>query len=209
MSKKDKRIDAYITKAQPFAQPILKHLRKLVHQGCPEVEETVKWGMPCFEYKGPMCSMASFKQHAVFGFWKFKLLNDPKNYLGQIKADGGSSMGNLGRITSIKDLPPDKAMIGFIKQAVKLNEEGVKMDKKVKNPATAKNTTAPKDFLDALKKNKKAFAIWTDWTPGKKKEYVQWITESKSEDTRASRIKTSVDWISENKIRNWKYVSKK
>jgi uncharacterized protein YdeI (YjbR/CyaY-like superfamily) len=208
VAKKDKRIDAYIEKAQPFAKPILKHLRKLVHQGCPEVTETVKWGMPSFDYKGPFCSMASFKQHAVFGFWKFKLIKDPKNYLGNIKADGGEAMGNMGRITSLKDLPPDSVILGFIKQAIKLNDDDVKMEKTVKNPATSKNTTAPADFMAALKKNKKAIAVWTDWTPGKKKEYVQWIVEAKSDETRASRIQKAVEWISERKIRNWKYMKK-
>jgi uncharacterized protein YdeI (YjbR/CyaY-like superfamily) len=206
MAKKDKRIDAYIEKAQPFAKPVLKHLRKLIHEGCPEMSETVKWGMPSFDYKGPFCSMAAFKQHAVFGFWKHKLINDPKNYLGEIKADGGEAMGNMGRITSLKDLPPDKIILGFIKQAVKLNDEGVKPEKVVKNPATTKNTTAPNDLMAALKKNKKAMTVWTDWTPGKKKEYVQWITEAKTDDTRASRIETAVEWIAEGKIRNWKYV---
>jgi uncharacterized protein YdeI (YjbR/CyaY-like superfamily) len=150
--------------------------------------------------------MASFKQHAVFGFWKHKLIKDPKNYLGDIKADGGASMGNMGRITSVKDLPPDSVILGFIKQALKLNDEGIKMEKAVKNPATTKNTTAPPDFMDALKKNKKALTTWTEWTPGKKKEYVQWVTEAKSDTTRVSRIKTAVEWISEGKIRNWKYV---
>ncbi len=208
MAKKDKRIDEYIEKAQPFAKSILKHLRKLVHQGCPEITETVKWGMPSFDYKGPFCSMASFKQHAVFGFWKYKLIKDPKNHLGDIKADGGASMGNMGRITSLKNLPSATVILSFIKQAIKLNDEDVKIEKVVKNPATEKNTTAPVDLMTAIKKNKKALAVWTDWTPGKKKEYVQWITEAKSDETRTSRIKTAVEWISERKIRNWKYITK-
>ncbi|HYG51415.1 MAG TPA: YdeI/OmpD-associated family protein [Flavobacteriales bacterium] len=206
MAKKDKRIDAYIEKSADFAKPILKHLRKLVHQGCPGVTETVKWGMPSFEYKGPFCSMASFKQHAVFGFWKYKLIKDPKNYLGDIKADGGASMGNMGRITSLKDLPPDSVILGFIKQAVKLNDDGIKMEKTIKNPATAKNTKPDVDFEAALKKNKKAWNVWEEWTPGKKKEYVDWMKEAKTEETKLKRIKTAVEWISEGKIRNWKYV---
>src|SRR5882757_4848178 len=109
MATKDKRIDAYIAKSQPFAQPIMKKLRDLVHKACPEVTETIKWGMPSFEYKGPMFGFAAFKQHCVGGFWKSKLLNDPKNLLGERKNAGGEAMGNLGCIISIKDLPPDKA----------------------------------------------------------------------------------------------------
>src|SRR3569832_1873326 len=104
MTKKDRRIDAYIEKAQPFAKPVLRHFRKLVHQACPDVEETVKWGMPSFYYKGLMVGMAAFKAHAVIGFWKGKLLNAPKNYLGERSADGGEAMGQFGRITNIDDL---------------------------------------------------------------------------------------------------------
>lgn len=38
--------------AGEFAQPILRHLRALVHRACPEVEEAVKWGRPVFLYRG-------------------------------------------------------------------------------------------------------------------------------------------------------------
>src|SRR5438874_9153330 len=114
MTTKDNRIDAYIEKAQPFAKPILKHLRKLIHQACPEVQETIKWGMPSFDYKGPFVSMAAFKAHAVFGFWKARLLKDPHNYLGERAIDGGEAMGHLGRLTKLSDLPPDKVMLDFI-----------------------------------------------------------------------------------------------
>ena len=111
MGKKDKRVDAYIEKAKPFAQPILKHLRKLVHLANPDVEETIKWGMPSFDHKGPFCHMASFKEHAVFGFWKASLLKDPKGILDS-KHD---AMGSLGKITDMKDLPSDKVIIAFLK----------------------------------------------------------------------------------------------
>src|SRR3954469_5086773 len=105
---KDKRIDEYISKAQPFAQPVLKHLRKLVHLAIPEIEENIKWGMPAFAYKGMLFGMAAFKKHCVGAFWKAKLLNDPKNLLGERKNQGGEAMGNLGQIGSVSDLPPDK-----------------------------------------------------------------------------------------------------
>src|SRR4051812_22718480 len=100
---KDKRVDAYIEKAQPFAKPILKHLRSLVHTANPDVIENIKWGFPAFDYKGTYCSMASFKEHVVFGFWKASLLKDPKGYLGLRSNQGGEAMGHLGRITSVKD----------------------------------------------------------------------------------------------------------
>ena len=99
MGTKDKRIDAYIAKAAPFARPILTYLRAVVHAACPDVEETIKWSMPAFDYNGPFCSMAAFKQHATFGFWKGALIVDPKTR----KPD--EAMGDLGRITRVADLP--------------------------------------------------------------------------------------------------------
>lgn len=206
MGKKDNRVDAYIAKSADFAKPILNHLRELTHKACPEVEETIKWGFPNFDYKGPLCSMAAFKQHMAFGFWKAKLLNDPKGYLGERSNQGGEAMGNLGRIESIKDLPPDKVIIDFIKQAKKLNDEGVKLPprKKVEH----KELVVPDYFTKALTKNKKALQRFEAFPPSHKREYLQWITEAKSEETRNRRMETALEWIAEGKGRNWKYERK-
>lgn len=203
MAKKDKRIDAYIAKSQPFARPILTKLRTLIHKGNPQVEETIKWGMPSFDYKGPFCSFAAFKRHAVFGFWKHKLIKDPKGYLGARFNEGGAAMGNLGRITSLKDLPPDRVFIDFVKQAKKLNDEGVKLPARIVKPR--KELVIPGYFLTAVKKNKKALAVFQGFSPSCKREYVEWVTEAKTEETRNSRLKITVEWISEGKKRNWKY----
>ncbi|MBI2427362.1 MAG: YdeI/OmpD-associated family protein [Ignavibacteriales bacterium] len=206
MPPKDKRIDAYISKAQPFAQPILKHLRSLVHKACPDVEETIKWGFASFDYKGPFCSMASFKQHAVFGFWKSKLLKDPKGYLGERFNRGGEAMGNLGRITSLKDLPPDKVIIDFIRQAKKLNDDGVKLPAAPKKEK--KELVIPDYFLTVVKKNNRAFATFQGFSYSHKKEYIEWITEAKTEETREKRLETALEWMSKGKSRNWKYVKR-
>ncbi|MCE9618943.1 MAG: YdeI/OmpD-associated family protein [Planctomycetes bacterium] len=204
MPNTDKRIDAYIDKAQPFAKPILKHLRKLVHKACPEVQETIKWSFASFDYKGPFCSMAAFKEHAVFGFWKDKLIKDPKGYLGARSNQGGEAMGNLGRLTSLKSLPPDKAILDFIKQAKKLNDEGVKLPAKPKKAPT--KLVVPAYFSKAVKSNKKAQKTFEEFSPSAKREYVDWIVEAKSEATRHRRLETAVDWMAQGKIRNWKYV---
>jgi len=203
MSNRDKRVDAYIKKAQPFAQPILEHLRELVHKGNPDVIETIKWGMPSFDYKGPYCSMASFKEHVVFGFWKYQLIKDPKGYIGERSNKGGDAMGNLGRISSLKDLPPDKAIIDFVKQAKKLNDDGVKLPTKAKKTVT--ELEVPEGLIKALKKNSKALKIFSAFAPSHKNEYIQWITEAKTESTRSKRVEQTVEWLSEGKKRNWKY----
>jgi hypothetical protein len=129
MGTRDPRIDAYIAKSADFAQPILIHIRETVHAACPDVTETMKWSMPHFDYKGIMCAMAAFKQHATFGFWKGALIDG----LGPNRANGGDAMGQLGKITSVKDLPSRKVLTGYIKAAMRLNDEGV-----VKDPRRAR-----------------------------------------------------------------------
>jgi len=204
MGKKEKRIDAYILKSADFAIPILNHLRELVHLACPDVEEKIKWGMPFFDYKGEgLCNMASFKQHCAFGFWKASLMKD-KALMDHAKSE--TSMGHLGRITSLADIPSDKKMIGYIKEAMKLNDAGVKV-KKVK-PSTDKTLEAPEYFVKALKTNKSAQTTFDAFSYSAKKEYVTWIVEAKTEDTRNKRIEQALEWMAEGKQRNWKYMKK-
>jgi len=202
MDKKDKRIDAYIAKAQLFAQPILKHIRELVHKGCPDVEETMKWSFPHFDYKGSMmCSMASFKHHMAIGFWKASIMKDPDKIL---ETKDREAMGHMGRITALKDLPPDKIMIKYIKDAARMNDEGINLPAKTTSKEK-KVLVVPDYFKKALSKNKKAMKTFEDFSYSHKKEYVEWITQVKTEETRTKRMKTAIEWLAEGKSRNWKY----
>jgi uncharacterized protein YdeI (YjbR/CyaY-like superfamily) len=204
MSKKIKEIDAYISKSQPFAQPVLKHLRELIHKACPDVQEVMKWSFPHFDYKGMMCSMASFKEHCAFNFWKSSLMTDPTKVM---KNRGEGAMGNFGRIQSLKDLPSDKIIFSYVKEAMKLNNDDVKIKVKPKS-ADKKELDIPDYFLKVLKKNRKALDFFNKSSYSFKKEYVMWITEAKTDSTRETRVNTSVEWISEEKPRNWKYLKK-
>lgn len=197
------QVDAYIAKSAAFAQPILKHLRALVHRGCPEVVETIKWSMPSFDYAGRiLCHMAAFKAHCAFGFWH----RDMEKVVAADGARGGAAMGNFGRITSVDDLPADRTMLRYIKEAAKLNAAGA--------PARPAGTTrrarpeakVPPALVAALKKNKAAAAAFGKFSPSQRREYVEWITEAKREETRAQRLATAVAWIAEGKPRHWKYL---
>ena len=202
MGKKDKRIDSYIDKASDFAKPVLNHLRQLIHKACPETEETMKWSFPHFDYKGEMmCSMAAFKQHCAFGFWKAALMKDPKLMLN---AKSEVSMGHMGRITLLKDLPSDKIIIGYIKEAMKLNDDGIKIQKP--KSKLQKPIEVPGYFLTGIKKNKKAWATFKKFSLSNKKDYIVWIVDAKTEETRISRMKQAIEWMAEGKPRNWKYM---
>lgn len=206
MGTKDPRIDAYIEKSADFARPILKRLRTLVHKGCPDVQETIKWGMPAFEYKGPFCSMAAFKQHCVFGFWKAALLDDARTApSADAKAMNWGACGSdpiPARITSTADLPTDAAMLRLIRKAATLNDDGVKLPVR-RTPR--KPLPMPPDFAAALKKTRGAAPAFAAFPPSHKREYIEWITEAKRDETRRKRIATAVEWIAQGKPRNWKH----
>ena len=204
MGKKDPRIDAYISKSADFAKPILKHMREVVHAGCPDVEETLKWGFPHFMYKGILCSMASFNAHCAFGFWKGKLLEEK---LKSVAKGQGPAMGDFGRVTSLSDLPAKKTLIRSVREAVALNDEGVKVPRESKGKGE-RSLVVPDYFHDALRKKKKALATFEGFSTSNKREYVEWVTEAKGEETRKRRLETAVAWMAEGKIRNWKYVRK-
>jgi len=197
MGKKDPRVDAYIDKANDFAKPILERLRAAVHSACPEVEEAMKWSFPHFMYKGMLCSMASFKAHAAFGFWKGSLVlgEDSKN---------AEAMGQLGRLTTLADLPSKAVLAGYIRKAVALNDDGVKVARAPRR-AAPKAVRVPADLSAALNKSRKAHEAFMALSPSHKREYIEWITDAKSADTRARRLVQAVEWIEGGKSRNWKY----
>lgn len=205
MSKKDKRIDAYLAKSADFAKPVLTHLRKHIHKTCPEVEETIKWGMPAFEYKGPFMGFAAFKKHCSVFFWKAALMKDSRILMGK---ETKSSMGNLGKISSIEDLPRDSILVRWIKEAMKLNDEGVKFNRADKPKHKRAEYKMPAEFQKELNKNKKAKSVFESFAPSHKREYLEWICEARTDVTRDKRIGTAIEWLSEGKSRNWKYQKK-
>lgn len=200
MGKKDKRVDDYIEKSANFARPVLTHIRELVHTACPQVEETIKWSFPNFEYKGPFCSMAAFKEHCAFGFWKAAIMKDA----GKLKANQDNAMGHLGKIQSLADLPSDEILISYIKEASRLNDEGIKLPPRKKS-TSSKELTIPGYFIKALNKNKTALKIFETFSPSQKKEYLEWLTEAKTEETRNKRMALALEQIAEGKSRNLKY----
>ena len=198
MARTDPRIDAYIRKSATFAQPILKHLRAVVHAASPRIEETMKWSFPHFMYEGMLCSMAAFKGHATFGFWKGSLIVDR----------GGRpterAMGQFGRLTKVSDLPSKKALIGLIREAMRLNDEGLPAPTRVRSKR-ARPLVIPAELAAALKKNTRARAAFDSFSRSQQREYAEWIAEAKREATRTQRLATTIEWLSQGKSRYWQY----
>ena len=196
----DPRIDAYIAKSAAFAQPILKHLRELVHQACPTATETIKWSMPHFEHAGALlCGMAAFKAHCTFGFW----------HQGMEKVIGApaeaSAMGSFGRITSLADLPDDRTLRRYVQAAAKLNESGVPGRPRPASRTPKKEPAVPAELAAALKKNKAAAATFENFSPSHRKEYIEWIVEAKRDETRQKRLAATIEQLTAGKSRHWKY----
>lgn len=197
MGKRDPRVDAYIGKSAPFAQPVLRHIRDVVHDACPQVEEKIKWGAPFFDYKGMLCSMAAFKRHCSFGFWRGSLVLE--------SARDADAAGQFGRIEKVSDLPSKKVLTGYIRKAMKLNDEGVRTTAGPRKTRSRPDIAVPDYFIAALGKDRKAKAVFDAFSPSHRREYVEWITDAKTEETRERRMKTAIEWMSEGKQRNWKY----
>ncbi len=195
----DTRVDAYIAKSADFAKPILTHLRAVVHEACPDCEETLKWGMPTFMYRGGiLCHMAAFKKHCTFGFWKGSLIVDAQGR----RVD--ETFGDEGRVAAVSDLPSKKTLISYVKKAATLNAEGTRVPKRRSAPKPV--PAAPADLVTALAKNKKAKAVFDKFPPSHKREYIEWLTDAKTVATRERRLAQAVLWIAQGKQRNWKYM---
>jgi uncharacterized protein YdeI (YjbR/CyaY-like superfamily) len=200
----DARVDAYLAKAAPFAQPVLKYLRALVHKACPGVEETIKWGFPFFMYRGiVLANMSAFKAHCSFGLWGPEI----RAVLVKDGFEPSNSAGSFGRITGIEDLPKEKALLGYLRQAAGFIASGERTTSLTPKPKKKAKPALemPAEFTAALKKSKAAAKEFEAFSPSCKREYVQWIAEAKRPETRDRRIEQAVEWIAEGKSRNWKY----
>ena len=197
MANHDPRVDAYIAKAAPFAQPVLEHIRAAVHANCAQIEEGIKLSMPFFSYKGsPLCMMAAFKQHCGFGFWLSEKVT------GEAAEDG---MGQFGKLTSVADLPSKKQFADFVRRAMALNEAGIRLKKPKAETKPAPSLRAALAVEFAKKKNAVARTHYDAFSPGKQREYVEWINEAKTDVTREKRIASALEWLAEGKSRHWKY----
>ncbi|MHA4810003.1 YdeI/OmpD-associated family protein [Flavitalea flava] len=200
----DPKVDDYISKSADFAKPILQYLRQLIHDTCPEVEEIMKWGIPHFDYNGDMmCILSAYKHHCSFSLFKAELMDDPKI---KQSVESGKKMGFMDKIKTISDLPTKKVLTGYLKEAMALNEKGLKKPKPVKKESI--EIEVPDFFLERLNKDPKAKKLFESKSPSFRKEYAKWLIDAKTDDTREKRVAQSLQWIAEGKGRFWQYEKK-
>lgn len=197
MATTDPRVDSYIEAKPAFAQPILSHIRAAVHRACPEAEETLRWSMPSFSYRGKiLCQMAAFKAHAAFGFWRG----------GEVTGGaGGSPIGDFRDLKSVEDLPPSAELDAMIRKAMALIDTGAGAPKRTPKPKA--EIAMPDDLAAALAASPAAQATYNAFPPSCRRDYLEWVVDAKRPETRAKRIAQAVAWMAEGKRRNWKYES--
>jgi uncharacterized protein YdeI (YjbR/CyaY-like superfamily) len=206
MASKDPRVDSYIAAAAEFARPVLAHLRKVIHQECPTAVETIKWGCPFFDYHGLLCGFAAFKAHCSLFFWRDI---DVSRGLAITNTAGsaGSRMGQFGKITSMADLPKDSVLLACVRAAVEQRDSPTSKTKRARRPA--KELPVPADLKKALAANAKAAATFEDFAPSHRRAYLDWISEAKRPETRSRRLATTIEWLTEGKAQNWKYLEQR
>lgn len=195
-------VDRYIENALPFAQPILRRIREIMHKAEPDIVESMKWSAPFFEYKGVLANMSAFKQHVRWGFWKAKLMTDPHGFFDT--NEESETMG-AAKIRDLSEMPDEKVLLAIVREAVKLNETGVKAAPRVKKPVS---TDVPDDLEAELATNAAARKAFDAFSPSQRRDYAEWLTEAKQPATRAKRLATAIEWIAEGKPRHWKYARK-
>ncbi|MFZ1743871.1 MAG: YdeI/OmpD-associated family protein [Pontixanthobacter sp.] len=184
----DKRVDDYIASAKPFAQPILTHLRKLIHRALPDVEECIKWGMPHFMIGGKnLVGLAAFKAHASM-------------VIHHEEAKQGEGMGQFGKVHEMSHLPDDEAIILRLQRAAEAM--GTPRPRKAKSKP---DILVPDYFQIALNENPTAKATFDGFAPSHRREYLEWIVGAKRPETRSKRVTEAIAFLTEGKRRNWKY----
>lgn len=202
MHRANPKIDEYIGSAPAFAQPVAAHLRFLLHTACPRVVETIKWGIPHFDCHGEMmCVFAAATRHCSFTFLKQEIMSDPR-----LRANPGlpAQKRFLGKLTSLSDLPQDPELVAFIKEAMVLNEQGVKLPER--ESKGSKEVAVPEEFARRLNADSAARDVFEAKPQSFRKEYLLWIADAKTDTTRQKRIDTSLEWIAAGKGRFWQYA---
>jgi hypothetical protein len=198
-------VDAYIAGAADWAKPILIHLRELTFAAVPDATETIKWGVPYWDYHGNLCGMAVFKAHAAFVLTHEDEIPEVRALYGESQKAG---MGVLGKITSLEALPEDAVIVHAIRLVADFNANRKKSPAKAKARSSPTPLPVPDDLTGALAENEAAAACFEGFPPGKRNEYIEWLTEAKTDATRAKRRAQTIEWLAEGKSRMWKYERK-
>ncbi|MCB0792148.1 MAG: DUF1801 domain-containing protein [Flavobacteriales bacterium] len=194
------RINSHIAEQDEWKRRLMVRLRQLIHQVDPGIEETWRWNGPHFDRNGIMLGMSAHKTCVSIWFHKGALLKDPRRLFEPLEKDEAKGM----RVYKLKesDAIDEKAFTELVKQAVKLNEDGVKLSEA--KPAR-KTLVVPPELESVLKKDQHAMTNWEGFSYSKKKDYIEWVTDAKREETRKRRIAQAFQLIRDGLALNERY----
>jgi len=193
---KNKTVDEYIKKRKDWFTELI-FLRKIILST--ELQETIKWGAPVYTINGKnVVGIAAFKSYVSLWFFQGALLKDKKKKLVNAQ-EGVTKALRHWKFNSKKEI--DKKLVKeYLLEAIENQKKG----KQIK-PAAKKPLKIPKELNSAFTKNKKLKNCFGELTPYKQREYAEYISEAKREETKMTRLKKIIPMILEKKGLNDKY----
>lgn len=167
----------YIEQMPDFAQKICKKLRSIILKADPAIREDWKWG-PNYNCNGMVCGYGGFTQHVKFTFFNGSEMKDPKHIFNHCVNNEFSRSIKYTDVLQIDE----KTLTSYIRESIEINKNGFK--RIVKN----KTVELPEFLEKRIRKNKAAFTFFDNLSYGYKKDYVEWVTTAKREETRDERI---------------------
>ncbi len=191
-----KKIDQYIEKHSQWKKQ-LNELRAIFLQT--ELIEEVKWGAPAYTLNGSIVSgLGAFKNHYAIWFHQGVFLKDKKKQL--VNAQEGKTQALRQWKFIAKDTIDSELVLGYILEAIENSKAGKKL-----KPKPKKELDIPKLLKNEFKKNKVFNNSFKKLTPGKQREYAEYISTAKREATQISRLEKIAPMIKEGKGLHDKY----
>jgi hypothetical protein len=184
----------YINSMPDFSKAICKKLRSIILKTDKNIIEDWKWG-PNYSNNGMLCGYGAFKQHVKLTFFNGSGMKDPKKLFNHCVDNEFSRSIKYTDVNQVDE----KLISEYIKESILINEKGFK--RIVQN----KNVDVPKDLQDALAVHEKAKSFFDNLTYGYKKDFTEWVTTAKREETRLDRISKVVAMCAVEKRLNDKY----
>lgn len=195
--KKIHSVEEYIERNSHFSDELSK-LRQIINST--ELQETVKWSMPTYCLNGKnVLGLGAFKQHFCLWFHQGVFLKDEHQLLMNAQENKTKAMRQM-RFENMKDIN-EGAVLTYVKEAI----ENQRLGKEIKPIRKSKPVVIPLEMEEKLASNSELKMCFENLTPGKQREYCDYISEAKREATKQSRLEKITPMIIQGVGLNDKY----
>lgn len=185
--KRSKSVDQYILEHPEWADELI-FLREIVKlEGA---VETIKWGAPCYTIRGKnVIGIGAFKSYVGLWFYNGALLKDHEKVLLNAQ-EGVTKALRQWRFNSIDEM--NKTLIAkYVKEAINNQKAG----KEIKPSRQKKELNIPNELQQAFDTDQDLRPAFETFPPYKKREFADYITQAKREETRMNRLKKVIGLI--------------